>query len=689
MKRRTTRRKILSFYGPGGASSAPGAFSADAPDGAGTSPEADTDDAFPTDPLSDMPDDHTGEPVQHSEEQTPRLDGDVSSDTVVDDIAHGVVLPLFIQGGGKRSRRPALLPAGGAGVDGDDLNEMMRLLTALPGTVQQQDLTPKADVSNAGNTLSALNRITGRMAASVSRRLQALSHRRWTVRANPARRVRFSAWSRFHKPIAATMQVVPLDGAALLGADAALIGILAERLLDRGPERSFRERAGGGETDSAQALAAYCLHLFQLDFEWAMAPFFEVETSRVRVSTHDEPVIEFNSRDECVLCTFFISDGEASGRLIFMAPAAMLRPLELLLGSGARVLAPASTDTDDEVFQKLRSLSDEQLRDSLATSPHLLASVVLFQIPEERRVRILQGLDAPLQEELVRRMGRRASMLRALSQEQRMVARTLIMGEGYAAQVLRMSTPEAAARFLGVAAGLPSLFPSQAAELCGEENAGLTCGSALIVDKGLVSRLLMRSFSPDVFPVVSRLLAQQGRVVPLQALYRCDPSEIAARIALELYGVGALMLRSLLRHSPVAAAQVFARVPEEDRAPLLERVMLPRSVDGDVLHVVEAALCRHLPLVCQGGEVEQSAASSAPPEEYGQEHREVEETESESAEFIVQRAGENGLARHGAGAWSEPSDACLLLGGLNPQERQRLLGVMQERALRIPPDCCI
>lgn len=541
-----------------------------------------------------------------------------------------------------------------------DLGELLELLS-MP------DFSPSviADDSRSEGEpplrFPTLDRVMGRLGTAVARRLYALSTRRWVVVPSAARRVRFAAWSRFTQPVAATLSLLPLEGQALLGADNDLVQLITSRLLDRGPERNFPELYSQASKETplsrtSQAVAAHCLHVFQLDLEWALAPFFEVETSRCRVLAPDEPVIEFGEQEECILVTFSVSDGEFSGRLILLFPADMLRPLEILLTSNARVLMPASTETDDEVFLRLRILSDEQLGTLLSESHPLLASVVLYQMSEDRRIRILQRMDRALQEELVRRMGRRASVLRTLSMEQRVAVRSLLMGEAYTSHILRMCTPEKAARFLGTIATLPSLFPSQATEICAEDNPGLSCGSPLVVDKGIVGRLLMRSFTSDTFVQVSKLLSEGAHALPFDSLSMCSAEAVASLLAHETYGVCGLVLRHLLRKSPELAASVFVRLREEAQAPVLERVLMPRSVDVDIVHTVENALCEYIPLAC-------NAHDGARPV---------------SGEVCEDRLASNLLCS---------SDAFVLLSAMPADTKKRLVDTMEHSGIPMPADC--
>lgn len=538
-------------------------------------------------------------------------------------------------------------------------------LDALLELISEPDASPHSSFFKRpeGPILSypTLDRVLGRLATAVSRRLYALTTRRWVVIPKTAKRVRFSAWSRYVRPVASSFNMYPLEGVALMGADSDLVQLLTARLLDRGPERCFAEGRcpdglQQGDCDplstASQAVAAHCMHVFQLDLEWALAPFFEVETTRGRVILPDEPIVEFGENEECVLGSFSVSDGEHTGRYMLLFSAEMLRPLEMLLASNSKMLMPASTETDDEVFLRLRTLSDETLTETLAQSHPLLASVVLYRMSEARRLRILQGMHPELQEELVRRMGRRASVLRTLSLEQRVAARCLLMGEGYTSHILRMCTPEAAVRFLGTVATLPSMFPSQAAELCGEENPGLTCGSTLVVDKGTITRLLMRSFSSETFVLVSRLLAEGSHALPFDNLALCTPEYIAALLMHETYGVGGLVLRHLLRKSSELAAAAFALLDGRAKPAILERVIMPRSVDVDIVHTVENALCEHVPLACKAvepsGEPSQSACSGA------------------------------------SGCFS---DARMLMSGMDAQARAELVALMEHRGIPMPSDC--
>ncbi len=563
--------------------------------------------------------------------------------------SRGTVLRLFGQGDQKTS---AYWPSQGGGYGGADLNDLLELLAAsVPFGADPGD--GEEDAPLPAMSFPTLDRIIGRLATAISRRLYGLTTRRWTVTSHSAKRAEFAAWSRFNRPVASTLHVYPLEGVALMGVDGDLVHSLSARLMDRGPERRFPERERTPDDSlspsvASQAMAAYCLHVFQLDVEWAMAPFFEVETSRGRLVLPDDPIIEFAENEECVISSFTVSDGEHAGRIILLFSAAMLRPLEMLLASSNRVLMPASTETDDEVFLRLRTLSDADLRAYLAEAHPLLASVVLFQMSEDRRLRILQEMGTAMQEELVRRMGRRASVLRTLSLEQRVAVRCLLMGEGHTSHMLRMCTPEAAARFLGTISSLPSLFPSQAAEICGEENPGLTCGSAMVVDKGLVGRLLMRSFSPEVFPVVSRLLAEGVHALPFDCLAVCDPVHIATLLGHESYGVCGLVLRNLLRVSRTLAATVFALLGDDAQPAVLERVLMPRSVDVDVVHVVESALCGQLPMACTGL----------------------------SAEASLRRDGEDTVV----------PDGVVLLGGLSDARRRELVLQVERHGVQVAPE---
>ncbi|MFV0348102.1 MAG: hypothetical protein ACK5JO_05895 [Halodesulfovibrio sp.] len=578
----------------------------------------------------------------------------------------GVVLPLFGSRrsplSGSRSNQSSARGQWHGGADTylpADLGELLELLS-MPEFGPSALTDEGQSESEPPLRFPTLDRVMGRLGTAISRRLYALSTRRWVVVPSAARRVRFAAWTRFSQPVAATLSLLPLEGQALLGADSDLVQLITSRLLDRGPERSFPELHPQTKeaqlSQASQAVAAHCLHVFQLDLEWALAPFFEVETSRCRVLAPEEPIIEFGEQEECILVTFSVSDGEFSGRLMLLFPADMLRPLEMLLASNARVLMPASTETDDEAFLRLRILSDEQLGTVLSESHPLLASVVLYQMSEDRRVRILQRLNRELQEELVRRMGRRASVLRTLSIEQRVAVRSLLMGEAYTSHILRMCTPEKAARFLGTIATLPSLFPSQATEICAEDNPGLSCGSPLVVDKGIVGRLLMRSFTSDTFVQVSKLLSEGAHALPFDNLSMCSAEAVASLLGHETYGVCGLVLRHLLRKSPELAASVFVRLREEAQAPVLERVLMPRSVDVDIVHTVEHALCAYIPLACNA----RDGARPIP------------------GEVREDRRASNLLCS---------SDAFVLLSAMPADARKRLVDTMEQSGIPMPADC--
>ncbi|GFM37201.1 hypothetical protein [Desulfovibrio psychrotolerans] len=692
-----------------------------------------------------------------------------------------------------------------------------------------------------GFAFPALDRMAARMASAMARRLHSLSTRRWQVLPATARRVRFAAWSRFSASLTATVQMLPLEGVALLGADAPLTHLLATRLLDRGPERRFAdplpvsaipsvtspapmpEKGPGHGPDSGntqdnpsgvtphipsaipedirpvveppplprslqsesshaspntslgtvqavhdgaahaatsvQAVAAYCLHAFQLDWEWAMAPYFEVETVRCRLIGPGEPVVELGElaeldepgesgdvgdvgeageEDECVLVTFAVSDGERSGRMLLLFPLTMLRPLGAMLAEPARLLMPSYTETDDEAFARLRSLDDAALAAELRTAHPLLAAVVLFRMADERRGRVLQLLEPAMREELVRRMGRRASMLRTLSVEQRTVVRTLLLGETHAAHVLRMCTPEAAARFLSLVATLPSLFPAQASQILAEGAPGMMCSTPLVVDSGMVTRLLMRSFTPAEAAKVRARLKSGGYALPFNCLRRCTPSGIADLLRMECLGGAALVLRHLLRIDPGLAAEVFSLLDETMRPGILERVAQPRSIAADVLHAVENALCREL-FRCgswEYGRSERDAGDVTPgnpvqekhtgraaggglaqnrqaeQEQNGQEQNEQEQNGKEQSrqeqdgrpEYAVRaahavRAAPAGTAQSRAAsgvAGSNPcpdcpegsaSDACLLMAALPADERGRLAERLTQAGVALPADC--
>ncbi|UZP68900.1 hypothetical protein N1030_07995 [Desulfovibrio mangrovi] len=570
----------------------------------------------------------------------------------------GAVLPLFGARQKSAASRNGQWSGGSEGYLPSDLGELLELLS-IPEFGPSGTAGEGQDVAEVPLRFPTLDRVMGRLGTAIGRRLYALSTRRWVVVPGAARRVQFAAWSRFSKPVSATLTMQPLEGVALFGADSDLVQLITSRLMDRGPERTFPElhpQAKDSQLSRAsQAVAAHCLHVFQLDLEWALAPFFEVETSRYRVLAPDEPIIEFGEQDECILVSFSVSDGEFSGRLMLLFPVDMLRPLEMLLASNRRILMPASTETDDEAFLRLRILSDEQLSVVLSESHPLLASVVLYQMSEDRRLRVLQRMSKELQEELVRRMGRRASVLRTLSMEQRVAVRSLLMGEAYTSHILRMCTPEKAARFLGTIATLPSLFPSQATEICAEDNPGIACGSPLVVDKGIVGRLLMRSFTSDTFIQVSKLLAEGAHALPFDCLSMCSTEGVASMLAHETYGVCGMVLRHLLRKAPEMAAAVFALLQKDAQAPVFERVLMPRSVDVDIVHTVEKALCEHVPVACS------ASTGKAVSEQAG----------------AVQRCSELLCS----------SDARVLLSAMKVDARNALVEVMEKSGIPMPSDC--
>ncbi len=443
----------------------------------------------------------------------------------------------------------------------------------------------------------AQERIMSRFTMAVERRLRTLSSRPWTIRGGTFRRVEASAWTRLSRPAGVSFQLMPLGGTALLGVDEQLAHLLASRLLDRGPERRFsvsgKSRQHTMLSTVEQAVAVHCLGMFQLDLEWALAPLMDVESRRCRTLSPGEPVFEFQQGEVCLMLRTVVSDGESSGVLALLCPASLSHLLEVGIDSR---LPRIALWAGDERVRAVCALSDEELVYTLSGAPLSFAAVVLEQLSEERRKWLFAAMDESVRDELMRSIGRRIPVLRRLNREQRMVARTLLMGEWHAARVVGMCTPQAAARFLATVASLPSLFPSQAADVLAEEAPGISCSSGLMIDRGLVDRLLMRGVAPAMAYEVRRLLDGVGHAMPFDRLFDCDAATVAHLLLPEPVGVMALVLRHLLYRSPAFAAEVFGLLEAWSRPAVFERLLLPRLVDAEVVHVVEQALCDGVPL---------------------------------------------------------------------------------------------
>ncbi|MCG8531831.1 MAG: hypothetical protein MI749_14375 [Desulfovibrionales bacterium] len=422
----------------------------------------------------------------------------------------------------------------------------------------------------------------------------------------------FDVWLRLKEPVSVSFSVYPLEGTGVFGMDEELAAALNHSCFSSGSYASLseqrRERAGAEGALLFQPVGKHVtrhfLHLFLLDLEWALAPYYEVEVfgspahEQVAYSKH------FWLDDPCVVCELAVEleTGAAhthdraavTGSMLVVFPEKMLAPIAAIINGIQEIVVPERTKIDRAAVDSCKMLPDVELVSMLMAQPPLSAAVLLSELPEDRREQVLAMMPEIQQKAISRRLGHRARIEHVLTEPQQFVASVLALGERHAAQVLQGFAPEAAAGFLREASKLPSLYAEQVTELLQCQNTTIGSAGALFVDSALVRRLMIRAIAPEhMHQVVS--LCRNNRIYMPFALVASEPAmRVAALLQDEPVALQSAVVLLLLATDREYAARLLRAFPRAERDRIAEHLRCEKTIAPELITVLESALLRQV-----------------------------------------------------------------------------------------------
>lgn len=453
-----------------------------------------------------------------------------------------------------------------------------------------------------------LDKVLNTFAAVASKRLCKMTNQSCQIKAVRSARAPFDVWLRMDHPVATTFSMFPLDGVSVFGVEREVAVGLANAIFSAGEQetvpqllRRLAELKKSKKNIPAFPIASnvvrHVLHLLLLDLEWALAPFYEVESKH---SKADEPALyskHFWLDEPCIVCELSVSidmniaegrdPASSSGSMMIVFPEKMLEEILPILTGEQSILVPEFTEIDTSAVERLLRLDDEALRAELEGQHPLSAAVILSQLSEDRRLTLVEKMSKEKQEAIDRRVGHRAGIETVLSESQQFVASVLALGESHAAQVLSSFSPEAAAGFLREAGKLPSLYPEQVNALLKSRNSSIVSVGALVVDSALVRRLMIRSIAAkDMAQVVA--LCRNSRVhMPFALILSVPVEDVALILRSEPVSIQSAVILLLLKTDRDYAARLFSVFSQDEQQNIVQQLLHGKRIESEIVTLLE------------------------------------------------------------------------------------------------------
>ncbi|WP_027361825.1 hypothetical protein [Halodesulfovibrio aestuarii] len=451
-----------------------------------------------------------------------------------------------------------------------------------------------------------LDKVLNKFAAEASKRLRKIAGQSCQVRAIRSARAPFDVWLRMDHPVATTFSMFPLDGVSVFGMERDVAAGLAHAIFSGGEQELVpqllrrlaalkKKNKNISRCPIASSVVRHVLHLLLLDMEWALAPYYEVESMH---SKADEPALyskHFWLDEPCIVCELSVSidstegsEGSGiSGTMMMVFPEKMLEELLPILTGKQSVLVPEFTEIDASAQEHLLHLDNDALRSELETQHPLSAAVILSQLSEDRRLTIVEKMSKDKQKAIERRAGHRAGIENILSEQQQFVASVLALGENHAAQVLSSFSPEAAAGFLREAGKLPSLYSEQVNALLKSRNSSIVSAGALVVDSALVRRLMIRAIAAkDMAQVVA--LCRNDRVhMPFALILSVPVEDLVAVLRNEPVSIQSAVIFQLLGTDRDYTVKVFEVFSPEERQEIAKQLAYEKRIEPEFVTLLE------------------------------------------------------------------------------------------------------
>lgn len=460
-----------------------------------------------------------------------------------------------------------------------------------------------------------LDKVLNKFAAVASKRLCKMTNQSCQVKAVRSARAPFDVWLRMDHPVATTFSMFPLDGVSVFGMEREVAVGLANAIFSAGEQepvpqllRRLAELKKSKKNIPVFPIASnvvrHVLHLLLLDLEWALAPFYEVESKH---SKADEPALyskHFWLDEPCIVCELSVSidmntaegrdPASNSGSMMIVFPEKMLEEILPILTGEQSILVPEFTEIDTSAVERLLRLDNEALRAELVSQHPLSAAVILSQLSEDRRLTLVEKMSKDKQEAIDRRVGHRAGIETVLSESQQFVASVLALGESHAAQVLSSFSPEAAAGFLREAGKLPSLYPEQVNALLKSRNSSIVSVGALVVDSALVRRLMIRSIAAkDMAQVVA--LCRNSRVhMPFALILSVPVEDVALILRSEPVSIQGAVILLLLETDREYAARLFSVFSQDEQQHIVQQLLNGKRIESEIVTLLENYLIAQL-----------------------------------------------------------------------------------------------
>lgn len=460
-----------------------------------------------------------------------------------------------------------------------------------------------------------LDKVLNKFAAVASKRLCKMTGQSCQVRAVRSARAPFDVWLRMDHPVATTFSMSPLEGVSVFGMEREVAVGLANAIFSAGEQEPVsqllrrlavlkKNKKNTPIFPIASSVVRHVLHLLLLDMEWALAPFYEVESMHGKA---DEPALyskHFWLDEPCIVCELFVSidmntdDGRApasnSGTIMVVFPEKMLEEIFPILTGEQAILVPELTEIDTSALERLLRLDNDALRAELERQHPLSAAVILSQLSEDRRLTLVEKMSRDKQKAIDRRVGHRVGIEKVLSESQQFVASVLALGENHAAQVLSSFSPEAAAGFLREAGKLPSLYPEQVNALLKSRNSSVGSVGALVVDSALVRRLMIRAIAAkDMAQVVA--LCRNSRVhLPFALILSVPVVDIAVVLRSEPVSIQGAVILLTLETDRDFAARLFTVFTPDERQQIVQQLLHGKRIESEFITLLENYLITQL-----------------------------------------------------------------------------------------------
>ncbi|SIO36039.1 hypothetical protein [Halodesulfovibrio marinisediminis] len=460
-----------------------------------------------------------------------------------------------------------------------------------------------------------LDKVLNKFAAVASKRLHKISGQSCQIKAIRSARAPFDVWLRMDHPLATSFSMFPLEGVGVFGMEREVAVGLANAIFSAGEQESLsqllrrlavlkKNKKNLPMFPMAGSVVRHVLHLLLLDLEWALAPFYEVESIHGKA---DEPALyskHFWLDEPCIACELSISidmnsvEGSgaesSSGTMMIMFPEKMLEEILPILTGEQSVLVPELTEFGTSALERLLHLDNDVLRAELESQHPLSAAVILSQLSEDRRMTLIEKMSKDKREGIERRVGHRAGIEQVLSEPQQFVASVLALGESHAAQVLSSFSPEAAAGFLREAGKLPSLYPEQVNALLKSRNSSIVSTGALVVDSALVRRLMIRAVAAkDMAKVVA--LCRNDRVhMPFALILSVPVEDVVTVLRTEPVSIHTAVVLLVLETDREYAARLLAAFTHEEQQQIVKQLIHGKRIESEFVTLLENYLIAQL-----------------------------------------------------------------------------------------------